>query len=111
MLCRSHPCLGVDLGLGYAVASEGGCGCGLALQRLPGLIGECRQTIEISTLRVQVTEYHRVIVARGCHCNSAARFPWESRPYAGYGPNLKAYAVGLVEGHSVGNPGDRQKGR
>lgn len=83
------------------VRPERGCECGRTLEGRPGRIGECRQQIEISTPRTEVTEYRQVIVACGCGCEHRGVFPEGVTSHVSYGPNLKAYAVGLVDGHFV----------
>lgn len=80
---------------------EGHCACGRPLEGLAGRIGECRQQIEIPTPRAEVTEYRQVIVACACGCEHRGAFPVGVTSHVGYGPNLKAYAVGLVDGHFV----------
>jgi transposase len=84
------------------VRPEGYCGCGRALAEQPERMGECRQQIEIPEPKVEVTEYCQIIVTCTCGCEHRGEFPFGVTPHVSYGPRLKAYAVGLVEGHFVG---------
>jgi transposase len=79
----------------------GSCGCGLPLADQPGVIGERRQQIEIPEPKVQVIEYRQVVVTCACGCEHRDAFPFGVTPHVSYGPRLKAYAVGLVDGHFV----------
>jgi transposase len=80
---------------------EGTCGCGLPLADQPEEIGERRQQIEIPEPQAQVMEYRQVVVSCACGCEHRGAFPFGVTPYVSYGPRLKAYAVGLVDGHFV----------
>lgn len=84
------------------VRPEGDCGCGRALAEQPERMGEYRQQIEIPEPKVEVTEYRQIIVTCICGCEHRGEFPFGVTPHVSYGPRLKAYAVGLVEGHFVG---------
>ncbi len=79
----------------------GTCGCGLPLADQPGAIGERRQQIEIPEPKAQVIEYRQVVVTCTCGCAHRGVFPFGVTPHVSYGPRLKAYAVGLVDGHFV----------
>jgi transposase len=79
----------------------GTCGCGLPLADQPGVIGERRQQIEIPEPKAQVIEYRQVVVTCACGCAHRGAFPFGVTPHVSYGPRLKAYAVGLVDGHFV----------
>ena len=75
--------------------------CGAVLAGLPGMVGERRQQIEIPEPKVIVTEYRQVVVTCSCGRVHRGEFPVGVTPYVSYGPRLKAYAVGLVQGHFV----------
>ncbi|MDD5036482.1 MAG: IS66 family transposase [Methylococcaceae bacterium] len=79
----------------------GFCGCGLSLEDQPGEVVERRQQIEVPEPKTEVTEYQQLAVR--CVCGSEHRgvFPVGVTPHVSYGPRLKAYAVGLVDGHFV----------
>lgn len=80
---------------------EGHCDCGRALADQAERIGERRQQIEIPEPKARVTEYRQVIVTCACGCQHRGAFPYGVTPHVSYGPRLKAYAVGLVDGHFV----------
>lgn len=84
------------------VRPEGTCECGRALADQSARIGECRQQIEIPEPKAEVTEYRQFIVACACGCEHRGVFPPGVGPHVSYGPRVKAYAVGLVDGHFVG---------
>lgn len=79
----------------------GTCGCGLALADQAEMIGERRQQIEVPEPKAKVIEYRQVIVSCACGCEHRGEFPFGVTPHVSYGPRLKAYAVGWVEGHFV----------
>jgi transposase len=81
---------------------EGHCRCGRALAEQAERVGESRQQIEIPEPKVEVTEYRQRVVTCACGCEHRGEFPFGVGPHVSYGPRLKAYAVGLVEGHFVG---------
>ena len=81
---------------------EGPCGCGRGLAGQPERMGESRQQIEIPEPQAEVTEYRQLIVTCACGCEHRGVFPVGVGPHVSYGPRLKAYAVGLVDGHFVG---------
>jgi transposase len=85
-----------------ALWPEGNCGCGRALAEQPGRVGECRQQIEIPEPQVEVIEYRQMVITCACGCEHRGLFPFGVGPHVSYGARLKAYAVGLVEGHFVG---------
>lgn len=80
---------------------SGPCDCGIELDLLPGMIGERRQQIEIPEPKAQVIEYRQIVVDCACGCRHRGEFPHGVTPHVSYGPRLKAYAVGLVDGHFV----------
>ncbi|MGI9211727.1 MAG: IS66 family transposase, partial [Methylococcaceae bacterium] len=80
---------------------QGLCSCGLALADQVGVEGERRQQIEIPEPQAFVTEYRQVKVVCECGCRHRGDFPLGVTPYVSYGSRLKAYAVGLVNGHFV----------
>lgn len=91
-----HPDTVVD------VRPSGCCSCGRELEGQPSRVKERRQQWDIPPARIQVTEFrqHEVECTCGqCHCED---FPAGISPNVSYGPRLKAYAVGLIEGHFVG---------
>jgi transposase len=84
------------------VRPAGRCGCGLELLEQDASLKERRQQIDLPEPQVVVTEYRQWSVRCRCgqgHCES---FPAEVTPNVSYGARLKAYAVGLIEGHFVG---------
>lgn len=83
------------------IRPSGTCRCGLPLADQPGVIGERRQQIEIPEPKAQVIEYRQVVVTCACGCEHRRAFPFGVTPHVSYGPRLKAYAVGLVDGHFV----------
>ena len=80
---------------------EGHCHCGRALANQPGVMGERRQQIEIPEPKARVIEYRQMNVTCACGCMHRGAFPFGVTPHVSYGPRLKAYAVGLVDGHFV----------
>lgn len=79
----------------------GSCGCGRPLDGQPGVVGEKRQQVEIPAPKAVITEYRQVVVMCACGCVHREEFPFGVTPHVSYGPRLKAYAVGLVDGHFV----------
>ena len=78
------------------------CPCGASLADLPVRLGERRQQIEIPEPTMVVTEFRRLCVE--CPCcgrEHGGEFPAGVTPNVSFGPRLKAYAVGLVQGHFV----------
>ena len=85
----------------YLQAVRSDCECGLGLAGQPERVGECRRQIEIAEPKVEGTEYHQMIVERARGREHRGVFPPCVTPHVSYGPRLKAYAVGLVDGHFV----------
>ena len=91
-----HPDEVVDL------VPSGCCSCGRELDGQSSRVKERRQQWDIPPATIYVTEFrqHEVECACGqCHCGA---FPAGISPNVSYGPRIKAYAVGLIEGHFVG---------
>lgn len=80
---------------------EGQCACGLALDGQAGVLKERRQQIEIPEPKTVVSEYRQIEVRCACGAKHCGEFPPGVTPNVSYGPRLKAYAVGLVDGHFV----------
>jgi transposase len=80
---------------------EGHCGCGLGLDGQEGVLKERRQQIEIPEPKTVVSEYRQIEVRCACGAKHCGAFPPGVTPNVSYGPRLKAYAVGLVDGHFV----------
>jgi len=80
---------------------EGHCECGLALKNGDIKTGECRQQWDIPKPSIEVTEHRQLIST--CHCGKVHKgeFPSSLPPYISYGARLKAYTVGLVQGHFI----------
>ena len=85
---------------GLRPEGERGCGRGLAGQ--PERVGECRQQVEMPEPKAEVTEHRQMVVSCACGCEHRGAFPPGAGPHVSYGPRLKAYAVGPVDGHFVG---------
>jgi len=83
------------------IRPEGTCDCGRVLAEQVERLGERRQQIEIPEPKAEVTEYRQIVVKCACGCEHRGAFPFGVTPYVSYGPRLKAYAVGLVDGHFV----------
>jgi len=82
---------------------QGFCQCGACLDGLAASPGERRQQIEMPEPKATVTEYRQMRVGcPGCGRVHAGGFPPSVTPHVSYGPRLKAYAVGLAQGHFVG---------
>jgi len=82
---------------------QGFCQCGACLEGLEAVAGERRQQIEMPEPKATVTEYRQMRVdCPGCGRVHAGVFPASVTPNVSYGPRLKAYAVGLAQGHFVG---------
>ncbi|MCG5498983.1 IS66 family transposase [Ectothiorhodospira variabilis] len=80
---------------------EGRCACGCDLEGLPATLKERRQQIEIPEPRIIYTEFRRMQVVCGCGRCHLGEFPAGVTPNVSYGPRLKAYAIGLNQGHFV----------
>jgi transposase len=79
----------------------GHCECGADLATQPAVFKERRQQIDIPKPKTIVTEYRLMQVH--CHCGllHSSAFPEGVTPNVSYGARLKAYSVGLVQGHFV----------
>lgn len=80
---------------------RGTCVCGAELDGQPAAVGERRQQFEIPPPRYRVTEYRQMRVHCVCGREHRGAFPPAVTPNVSYGPRLKAYAVGLVQGHFI----------
>ena len=80
---------------------EGDCECGLALSESLITIGERRQQWDIPAPRIEVTEHRQLIATCRCGKVHKGEFPSSLPPYISYGARLKAYTVGLVQGHFI----------
>ncbi|ANB01990.1 transposase [Ectothiorhodospira sp. BSL-9] len=80
---------------------QGRCACGCDLGVLPATMKERRQQIEIPEPRAIYTEFRRMQVVCGCGRRHLGEFPAGVTPNISYGPRLKAYAIGLNQGHFV----------
>jgi transposase len=81
---------------------HGSCPCGTSLDGLPARLGERRQQIEIPEPKTVVTEFRQLwIECPCCGREHGGEFPAGITPNVSFGPRLKAYAVGLVQGHFV----------
>jgi transposase len=82
---------------------QGFCQCGACLEGLEAVAGERRQQIEMPEPKATVTEYRQMrLDCPGCGRVHVGEFPPSVTPHVSYGPRLKAYAVGLAQGHFVG---------
>jgi len=82
---------------------HGFCACGVCLEGLAARPGERRQQIEMPEPKATVTEYRQMhLDCTGCGHTHSGEFPAGVTPNVSYGPRLKAYAVGLAQGHFVG---------
>jgi transposase len=81
--------------------ATGPCVCGAWLDDQPATVGERRQQFEIPEPTYVVTEYRQRRVVCACGRVHRGEFPAGVTPQVSYGPRLKAYAVGLVQGHFV----------
>ena len=80
----------------------GVCACGAGLAGLPARLGERRQQIEIPEPTTVVTEFRQMwVICPDCGRDHGGTFPAGVTPNVSFGPRLKAYAVGLVNGHFV----------
>jgi transposase len=79
---------------------EGLCECGQALAEPAGQVVATRQVIELP-LRREVTEYRVVQVRCDCGRVHVGDFPATVPMGLTYGPALRAFAVGLIQGHHV----------
>ena len=83
------------------VRPSGVCVCGRKLSEQGAALKERRQQIDLPEPRVVVTEYRQWSVPCACGREHCEAFPGDVTPNVSYGARLKAYAVGLVEGHFV----------
>ena len=81
---------------------RGFCACGVCLDGLAARAGERRQQVEMPAPKATVTEYRQMHLDCPCGRTHAGAFPPSVTPNVSYGPRLKAYAVGLAQGHFVG---------
>ena len=77
------------------------CGCGNLLSTENASLKERRQQIEIPEPQTIVTEYRQMAINCDCGLQHLGQFPASVSPNVSYGPRLKAYAVGLVNGHFI----------
>ena len=78
------------------------CPWGTSLEGLPTQLCERRQQIEIPEPKTVVTEFRQLgVECPGCGREHRGEFPAGVTPNVSFGPRLKAYAVGLVQGHFV----------
>jgi transposase len=75
--------------------------CGAALEDQPAILKERRQQFDLPKPMYVVTEYRQFQVQCGCGQRYQGEFPEGITSNVSFGPHLKAYAVGLVEGHLV----------
>ena len=80
---------------------EGHCECGLPLSEALLDTGERRQQWDIPAPQIVVTEYRQLIGTCSCGNVHKGKFPASLPPYISYGARLKAYTVGLVQGHFI----------
>ncbi|EIJ36952.1 transposase IS66 [Thiothrix nivea DSM 5205] len=80
---------------------EGHCECGLPLSEALIDSGERRQQWDIPAPQIVVTEHRQLIATCGCGKIHKGEFPASLPPYISYGARLKAYTVGLVQGHFI----------
>lgn len=81
---------------------HGICACGLALADQVAVLKERRQQFDLPEPQIVVTEYRQWQVPCACGQVHVEAFPPQIPANASYGPRLKAYAVGLIDGHFVG---------
>jgi transposase len=79
----------------------GFCACGASLDEQAATIGERRQQVEIPEPKHIVTEYRQMLVYCCCGQKHRGVFPCGITPNVSFGPRLKGYAVGLVQGHFI----------
>lgn len=77
------------------------CACGADLASLPSTLKERRQQIDIPKPNIFTTEYRQMQTTCACGRSHCGTFPANVTPNVSYGARLKAYAVGLVQGHFV----------
>jgi transposase len=77
------------------------CACGADLTEQVATVKERRQQIEIPEPKTITTEYRQMQVLCRCGLKHYGKFPVNVTPNVSYGARLKAYSVGLVQGHFV----------
>lgn len=77
------------------------CACGADLTKQTATLKERRQQIDIPEPKTITTEYRQMQVRCGCGRSHFGEFPANVTPNVSYGARLKAYSVGLVQGHFV----------
>ena len=77
------------------------CSCGADLKEQTAILKERRQQIDIPEPKTIITEYRQMQVRCRCGLNHFGEFPATVTPNVSYGARLKAYSVGLVQGHFV----------
>ena len=77
------------------------CACGADLTKQAATLKERRQQIDIPEPKTITTEYRQMQVRCHCGLHHCGKFPVNVTPNVSYGARLKAYSVGLVQGHFV----------
>lgn len=77
------------------------CACGADLTKQAATLKERRQQIDIPEPKTIITEYRQMQVRCHCGIKQSGKFPVNVTPNVSYGARLKAYSVGLVQGHFV----------
>jgi transposase len=77
------------------------CVCGADLKEQAAMLKERRQQIDIPEPKTITTEYRQMQIRCRCGLNHCGEFPVSVTPNVSYGARLKAYSVGLVQGHFV----------
>src|SRR3989441_3176681 len=73
--------------------------CGEDLSRVPGIIAERRQVLDVPEIHLLAQEHQlEAICCPTCHSTSLGRFPASVSAPVQYGPNLQALAVYLHQG-------------
>jgi len=85
----------------HQYVAQGHCECGLELSEASITIGERRQQWDIPEPRIEVTEHQQLISTCRCGKVHQGEFPSSLPRYISYGARLKAYTVGLVQGHFI----------
>jgi transposase len=83
------------------IGPVGYCACGASLDGQAATLGERRQQFEIPEPKYMVTEYRQMRVLCRCGLEHRGVFPDGVTPNVSFGPRLKGYAVGLVQGHFI----------
>ena len=82
-------------------APKGQCDCGALVNDLPQILVERRQQIDIPKPQIIITEYQKFRAQCSCGKSHDGFFPHTVSPNVSYGARLKAYSVGLAQGHFV----------